>query len=657
MSVATTNNRVEATGNGATTAFPVSFVFNDETDLKVYQAGTLKTLTTHYTVSGGDGSTGTVTFLVAPTNGQAIIILRDPPKTQATSFRNQGRFFAEVHERSFDKLTMLVQRLSDLLGRAAVLPDTVLSSVSPALPTPSARKALVWNSGGTGLENSTYDPDALPAAAAASAAAAAAAAAAAESSAAAAAASYDSFDDRYLGAKAADPTLDNDGNALLTGALYWNTGSSILRVYSGSAWGNVPQTASFTTDTFSGDGADTTFTLSVAPGTVNALQVYISGVRQTPTTDYTVSGTTLTFTTAPTIGTNNILAIAITAHDTGTPSDGTVTSAKLAALTTINSGPLAGFRNRVVDGGCRVRQGAAPTITAALQYGAVDMHLVGAPGGSALSGTVGALANSGFTYGYGVGAVAASWTAGQFNAKHRIESANTVDLASKTITISGKVYHDFGSSRNFQVILNKANAADNFSAVTNIASAATFAVPSGTVTSFLLTATLGASDAANGLEISVYDAATNTVSNKNAAVGDLQLEIGSAASAFEHRPFGLELAMVERYYEKSFEYATAPAQNAGTTGAFRHPAVVAAAAVNRLAAVPFRARKRATPTVTLYNPSAANAQVRDANAVADCTSSSAASVSETQFAVNCTGAAGTAVGNALIYHWTADARL
>jgi hypothetical protein len=60
---------------------------------------------------------------------------------------------------------------------------------------------------------------------------------AAESSATAAAAAYDSFDDRYLGAKSSNPTVDNDGNALLTGALYWNTTSSEMRVYSGSAWG------------------------------------------------------------------------------------------------------------------------------------------------------------------------------------------------------------------------------------------------------------------------------------------------------------------------------------------------------------------------------------------------------------------------------------
>ena len=59
---------------------------------------------------------------------------------------------------------------------------------------------------------------------------------AAANSATAAAASYDSFDDRYLGAKSSDPTLDNDGNALLTGALYFNTTSSEMRVYNGTAW-------------------------------------------------------------------------------------------------------------------------------------------------------------------------------------------------------------------------------------------------------------------------------------------------------------------------------------------------------------------------------------------------------------------------------------
>lgn len=49
-------------------------------------------------------------------------------------------------------------------------------------------------------------------------------------------AAYDNFDDRYLGAKASNPTLDNDGNALLGGTLYYNTTVPEMRLYTGSAW-------------------------------------------------------------------------------------------------------------------------------------------------------------------------------------------------------------------------------------------------------------------------------------------------------------------------------------------------------------------------------------------------------------------------------------
>ena len=58
----------------------------------------------------------------------------------------------------------------------------------------------------------------------------------AAASAAAAEAAYDSFDDRYLGPKASAPSVDNDGNALLTGALYFNTTDNTMKVWSGSAW-------------------------------------------------------------------------------------------------------------------------------------------------------------------------------------------------------------------------------------------------------------------------------------------------------------------------------------------------------------------------------------------------------------------------------------
>ena len=50
---------------------------------------------------------------------------------------------------------------------------------------------------------------------------------------------YDNFDDRYLGAKSSDPTLDNDGDALVIGALYFNSVSNKMQAYSGSLWGDI----------------------------------------------------------------------------------------------------------------------------------------------------------------------------------------------------------------------------------------------------------------------------------------------------------------------------------------------------------------------------------------------------------------------------------
>ena len=50
---------------------------------------------------------------------------------------------------------------------------------------------------------------------------------------------YDSFDDRYLGVKNSAPANDNDGGALLTGALYFNSTSNTMFVFTGSAWAAV----------------------------------------------------------------------------------------------------------------------------------------------------------------------------------------------------------------------------------------------------------------------------------------------------------------------------------------------------------------------------------------------------------------------------------
>ena len=67
---------------------------------------------------------------------------------------------------------------------------------------------------------------------------------AAQTAQAAAEAAADNFDDTYLGAKASDPTVDNDGDALTAGDLYFNTTSNVLRVYNGSSWQDAAVDAS-----------------------------------------------------------------------------------------------------------------------------------------------------------------------------------------------------------------------------------------------------------------------------------------------------------------------------------------------------------------------------------------------------------------------------
>lgn len=72
--------------------------------------------------------------------------------------------------------------------------------------------------------------------------------------------------------------------------------------------GNIPTTASFPFDQFSGTGSQVAFTLSYAPASTSSIIVSVSGVTQNPNT-YTTSGTTLTFTGAPPSGTSNITVL------------------------------------------------------------------------------------------------------------------------------------------------------------------------------------------------------------------------------------------------------------------------------------------------------------------------------------------------------------
>ena len=117
---------------------------------------------------------------------------------------------------------------------------------------------------------------------------------AAAASAAAAAASYDSFDDRYLGSFATAPTLDNDGNSLLTGALYFNSVSLVMQVWTGSAWSSISSSAEIYRYKFIATGGETSVSGADASSQtltyiVGKEQVYLNGVLLVRGTDYTAT--------------------------------------------------------------------------------------------------------------------------------------------------------------------------------------------------------------------------------------------------------------------------------------------------------------------------------------------------------------------------------
>lgn len=105
--------------------------------------------------------------------------------------------------------------------------------------TNSAASAAAALASQTAAATSEANAASSATAAASSASSAASAQSAAEAARDQTLASFDSFDDRYLGPKASDPTLDNDGNALLDGALYWNTTTEQMKIYAGASTGWV----------------------------------------------------------------------------------------------------------------------------------------------------------------------------------------------------------------------------------------------------------------------------------------------------------------------------------------------------------------------------------------------------------------------------------
>lgn len=159
------------------------------------------------------------------------------------------------------------------------------SSASTSASNASTSATNAANSASTATTQATNAASSASAAAtsasnaATSASNAASSASTASTAATNAAASYDAFDDRYLGAKSSNPSVDNDGNALLTGAIYWNTTGNQLYIWTGSAWDQAA---------FSVSGAVTSFNTRAGAVTLTSTDV-TDALGFTPATAASVS--------------------------------------------------------------------------------------------------------------------------------------------------------------------------------------------------------------------------------------------------------------------------------------------------------------------------------------------------------------------------------
>ena len=249
----------------------ISFPYFSEDDINVYFDGVLKTITTDYTISGtavDDGFSGGSVTAVSNQNDIIVTIERDVPIARTSDFPTAGIFNIATLNTTLDKLFAIGQQLETLIGRSLKRPSTSTETYSLSWPDGATTTPSVLQlSSDAGLEIGPTTTDISNAGSNATAAAASAAAAAASETAAGvsetnAAASYDAFDDRYLGSKASDPTLDNDGDALIDGALYWNTTDNNMYVYDlgGTAWVTVSNNATSVAAAASASAASTSET-------------------------------------------------------------------------------------------------------------------------------------------------------------------------------------------------------------------------------------------------------------------------------------------------------------------------------------------------------------------------------------------------------------
>jgi hypothetical protein len=254
-----------------------------------------------------------------------------------------------------------------------------------------------------------------------------------------------------------------------------------------------------------------------------------------------------------------------------------------------------------------------------------------------------------------------------YRAGQQIPSSVAANLAGKTIELCAdiRVGSDYSSTTASMGIVSGTGTDEAFDYSTNTFATGSVAVVTTTVTPTTTAAryctavaTLGSTVTELHFRIGTSSPTGTAATNDYIEYTNVKLEVSSTGTPFVHPPISTIWQDCLRQYQKSFLYATAPAQNAGSgTGEWRVGAFKAGAANEIMGTVRLAVPMRTSPTVTLYNPAAANAQARDLDAGGDLSSTTAANITEQSFEIKGTGNASTAVGNELAVHWTAEAPL
>jgi hypothetical protein len=295
---------------------------------------------------------------------------------------------------------------------------------------------------------------------------------------------------------------------------------------------------------------------------------------------------------------------------------------------------LQGFRNRILNGGMVIDQrnaGASVSFTANEGY-ATDRFFIGVNnGGGTVSAQRSTTAPEGFVNSLLLTVTATDTSLGAsdlYELGQRIEGFNVADLGwgtanAKSVTLSFQVrssvvgtysigFTNSDSTRSY-VATYVINAADTFETKTITVpgdTAGTWGTTNGTGLQLrwcLGTGTNRVASAANtweGANRIAISATANPIMGTSGAtfyITGVQLEAGSVATPFERRPFGTELALCQRYYQKSFPQATAPVNNSGFAY-IQTTLKYGSANAEPQVQIVFPVAMRAAPSATLYNP-------------------------------------------------------